>query len=182
MKRLLALSVLAVALVGCGEESTGEKVFGKLTDNDQEAFEQLSHTGFLSSYAAWLRADTRGNPAALRRAQDRMLGAINRAHEVVVEFDNENLRKFFGGYADKLSRLGAATERYTAYVESGGPREPAREDRILTDLQRVGERVRRADRELVDRILAEASPEQREKLRKGVRRIYEQQRDASGLK
>ena len=180
MKRLAALSIAVLALAaGCGEESAGEKAFGELSGNDRDALQAMSELDFPRAFIAWVRADADGDLPAIRRAQDRMLDATAEVHDLSIEFDNANLRGFLGSYADKLGRLTAVAERYTSYLEAAGQRDLAMEGDLVDDLQRATTSVRRADRQFIDKVLAEASPEQRTQLRKRLRSFYKQFNEAA---
>jgi hypothetical protein len=175
LQKLMAICLCTGVVAGCGgRDDPGEHVRGKLTHKDLKAAGAIPESGHIQALAALIEADAQHNVRRLRRAEKRLAKSVREVQRLRPEFDNRELRSFVGGgYSAALRRLVAVAKRY--------PRrwDPLLGDRLSRDLRRAGTAVRRADRALLGKLLAEASPEQREDLRARLRLFYEDRERAA---
>jgi hypothetical protein len=175
LQKLMAICFCTAVVAGCGgRDDPGEPVRGKLTQKDLEAAAAITESEHTQALAALIDADAHHNVRRLRRAEKRLAKAVREVRQLGPEFDDRELRSFVGGeYAAALRRLVVVTKRYRKPWDSllGG--------RLSAELRRAGSAVRRADRALLGKLLAEASPEQREDLRARLRLLYEDRERAA---
>jgi len=181
MKRVLALIVLSVALVGCGDtepksESESEKVNRALggTDDDVAAFErwQTSIRPVPDADIAVMKAFNDGTDGSASLDRLHRIGRDSRA--IAEDVKGERLRTFLVAYSTAIQDMAAA---YQAIVDS-----PA-DARIKPLAQRLGrskQRLRKLDLKMLAVYKDVLSADRYKDMREHARDIEERAKKAVG--
>jgi hypothetical protein len=167
-RRLTLVALLALALAACGsEEQTGaEKAFGGMSDRDLELADGVTAEvkRFSSSYADLATAMDGLDAEKARAALDSMEEHIDRAIDMAAGAENARWRSTYDEYLGTMKDVTTAGERIVEYLEATGPADLKLEDRLANRFQKAVSEVRKADRELIARVIEHAGPEERERL------------------
>ena len=79
-----------------------------------------------------------------------------------------------------MDRVTTVAERVVTYLEDPGGAKPKVEERLATEFQTAVKAAETADREFLDRLAENASPEERERLEKQYRDTQQKFEDETG--
>ena len=183
-RRLLILGMtLALALSGCGSsESTADKTFGETSGRDEELIADVTAEikQFSSSYTDLVVAFNAEDVGDARTAVDAMAEHLDKASGTVADAENAELRTTYQDYLAKMDGVTAAADRVVEYLEAPGGAKPKLEDRLAAQYEDAVKKAQTADKELLDRLAKNASPEERERLQQQYRELERQFEERTG--
>ena len=115
-----------------------------------------------------------------RTAVDSMAEHLDKASETVADAENAELRTTYQDYLAKMDGVTAASERVVEYLEAPGGAKPKLEERLATRYEDAVKKAQTADKELLDRLAKNASPEERERLQQQYRDLERQFEERTG--
>jgi hypothetical protein len=177
------LTALALALSGCGSSETiADKAFGETSERDEQLLNDIAAEGkgFSARSADFAVAlDTTAVEDA-RTAVDAMTEHVNEAFDIVSDVENVDMRRTYEDYLTELDGVRAVSESVVAYLEAPGPPKRRFEDQLVARLDTAVRRAQAADRELLDRLKENASPEEREQLEQQYRDAHREFEERTG--
>jgi hypothetical protein len=95
---------------------------------------------------------------------------LQEARAKALDLDNGDFQATLQDYVRGLTTITDAYDRWISYFEDDStPGDQALEDRMLSDIQKALRHAQAADEDFLNRILNNASPEQRDAIRNAVR-------------
>jgi hypothetical protein len=183
MLRLLPL-VVVLALVGCGSEgeSSVDKTFGGVSGSDEQLIQDVAAEvrKFSTNYTDLIASFNSEDVGGARTAVEAMDDHITKAADTAAKAENENLRKTYDDYLGTMEEVTTVAERVVTYLEDPGKAKPAAENKLVKEFQTAVKAAEKADREFLDRLAENASPEEREALEKQYRDAQRQFEEETG--
>jgi hypothetical protein len=168
MRAALVVIACTLLLAGCGGSNPVEKSFGGLTDADMRAIQGVS-TALQSAgtHYTTMNAELEAeNVAGARTSLDEASAQLDQADDKTIDVDNSKLRTALQDYVGVTRSALSAFNRWITYYEDDSmPRDEALENEMLTDIDTASTAARKADQAFLNRVLDEASPEQRDEIR-----------------
>ncbi|MDA0184464.1 hypothetical protein OJ997_29440 [Solirubrobacter phytolaccae] len=181
--RVLVAVFCTLLLVGCGGSNPVEKSFGGLTEGDMQAVQSVSTSlQSLSTDIATIQAElTAENITGARSAIDATAPKLDQADDKTLDLDNSDLRTTLQDYVTTTRELVGSFDRWVAYFEDDSTlRDEALENDLLGDIDAAATDMRKADQAFLNRLLDNASPEQRKEIRARYRDALERLTDSAG--
>jgi hypothetical protein len=172
MRTFVIAGLLALTLAGCGESNPASKAFDGITASDMETLRAFStqYQGIGEGLQKANAALENENLDGARSGLEEITPKLDAADDKVLDVDSSALRKTLQDYMLKTRRVIAAVDRWVGYFEDEStPRDQALEDTMLTEIQTSNTEMQKADQALLNRILDNATPEQRKQIREAVR-------------
>ncbi len=180
---LILVMTLAFALSGCGSsESTADKTFGDTSNSDEELIADVTAAikQFSSSYTDLVVAFNAEDVEDARTAVEAMDEHLGKASDTVAGAENAELRTTYQDYLAKMDGVTVASDRVVEYLEAPGGAKPKLEERLAARYEDAVKEAQAADKELLDRLAENASPEERERLQQQYRDLERQFEERTG--
>ncbi len=179
---LVVLAVVAFAGCGSDSESGLDKTFGEVSGGDEEIVNDVAAEvrKFSTNYTDLIASFNSEDVGGARTAVDAMEDHIGKASAAAEDVKNGDLRNTYDDYLGTMERVTTVAEKVVVYLEDPGQAKPKLEARLATEFQGAVKEAETADKEFLDRLAENASPEERERLEKQYRDAQQKFEDETG--